>query len=84
MLSNQVHVAGYLNRAAVAMDSADRRVHAPGPFSIDAIHHHYAMLLGLHNAGLVAPGVYGVADNGESRFWCSVPAACLWNAISIP
>ena len=34
--------------------------------SFDAIHHHYAMILGLQNAGLTVPGVYGVADSSES------------------
>ncbi len=65
VLDNQVHVAGYLNQlwqwirlTGVSM-RRDRS-------SIDAQHHHYAMLLGMANAGLLTPDVYGVADSGES------------------
>lgn len=85
VLDNQVHVAGYLNQlwqwirlTGVSM-RRDRS-------SIDAIHHHYAMLLGLHNAGLVAPGVYGVADNGESSILVfrsgRMPLECNLNTMS--
>ena len=44
------------------------------------------MLLGLHNAGLVAPGVYGVADNGESSILVfrsgRMPLECNLNTMS--
>lgn len=65
VLDNQVHAAGYLNQVwqwlrltGVSM-RRDRS-------SVDAMHHHYAMILGLSNAGLETPRVYGVADYGES------------------
>ena len=65
VLDNQVHMAGYLNQLWqwVRLTGVSMRRDRS---SFDAIHHHYAMILGLQNAGLTVPGVYGVADSSES------------------
>ena len=65
VLDNQVHMAGYLNQLWqwVRLTGVSMRRDRS---SFDAIHHHYAMILGLQNAGLTMPGVYGVADSSES------------------
>ncbi|MBB2954679.1 uncharacterized protein (TIRG00374 family) [Bifidobacterium commune] len=65
VLDSLPHAAGYLNQiwqglrfTGVSMRH-DRSAKA-------AIHHHYAMLLGLTSCGLTAPNAYGVADGEES------------------
>ena len=54
--------------------------------SVDAMHHHYAMILGLSNAGLETPRVYGVADYGESSILVfhrnRMPLECNQNTMS--
>ena len=54
--------------------------------SVDAMHHHYAMILGLSNAGLETPNVYGVADYGESSILVfhrnHMPLECNQNTMS--
>nr|WP_230307359.1 lysylphosphatidylglycerol synthase transmembrane domain-containing protein [Bifidobacterium pseudocatenulatum] len=85
VLDNQVHAAGYLNQVwqwlrltGVSM-RRDRS-------SVDAMHHHYAMILGLSNAGLETPRVYGVADYGESSILVfhrnRMPLECNQNTMS--
>ena len=85
VLDNQVHAAGYLNQVwqwlrltGVSM-RRDRS-------SVDAMHHHYAMILGLSNAGLETPNVYGVADYGESSILVfhrnHMPLECNQNTMS--
>lgn len=85
VLDNQVHAAGYLNQVwqwlrltGVSM-RRDRS-------SVDAMHHHYAMILGLSNAGLETPRVYGVADYGESSILVfhrnRMPLKCNQNTMS--
>lgn len=65
VLDNESRFAGYLNQmwqlirlngVAVRHDRS----------AIDATHHHYTMMMGLHNIGLAALHPYGVADYGES------------------
>ncbi|HCH22449.1 MAG TPA: TIGR00374 family protein [Bifidobacterium sp.] len=65
VLDNQVHVAGYLNQVWqwIRLNGVSMRRDRS---SFDSIHHHYAMILGMANAGMTTPGVYGVADSGES------------------
>ena len=65
VLDNQMHTAGYLNQLWqwVRLTGVSMRRDRS---SFDAIHHHYAMILGLRNAGLITPDVYGVADGTES------------------
>lgn len=65
VLDNQRHTAGYLNQLWqwVRLTGVSMRRDRS---SFDAIHHHYAMVLGLRNAGLTTPDVYGVADGNES------------------
>ena len=55
VLDNQVHMAGYLNQLWqwVRLTGVSMRRDRS---SFDAIHHHYAMILGLQNAGLTVPG----------------------------
>lgn len=85
VLDNQVHAAGYYNQVwqwlrltGVSM-RRDRS-------SVDAMHHHYAMILGLSNAGLETPRVYGVADYGESSILVfhrnRMPLECNQNTMS--
>ncbi|RSX53125.1 Lysylphosphatidylglycerol synthase TM region [Bifidobacterium goeldii] len=64
-LDSQVRAAGYLKQlwqwirfTGVSM----RRDRSPR----EATQHHMAMILGLKNAGLPTPTVYGVADTGET------------------
>lgn len=64
-LDSQVHTAGYVRQlwqwirfTGVSM----RRDRSPR----EATQHHMAMILGLKNAGLPTPRVYGVADTGET------------------
>nr|WP_152233542.1 lysylphosphatidylglycerol synthase transmembrane domain-containing protein [Bifidobacterium leontopitheci] len=64
-LDSQVHTAGYFKqlwRWIRLTGVASRRDRSPR----DATQHHMAMLLGLRNAGLPTPQVYGVADTGET------------------
>lgn len=65
VLDSQSHMTGYIRQlwqwirlTGVAM-RRDRS-------ASDACHHHLAMLLGLRNAGLSVPDVYGTADSAES------------------
>ena len=65
VIDAQTHTAGYLKQlwdwmrfTGVAM-RRDRSVR-------DAVQHHLAMLLGLHNIKLPAPSPYGIADTEES------------------
>lgn len=64
-LDSQAHTAGYFRQiwqwirlTGVSM----RRDRSPR----EATQHHMAMILGLRNAGLPTPQVYGVADTGET------------------
>ena len=85
VLDNQVHAAGYLNQVwqwlrltGVSM-RRDRS-------SVDAMHHHYAMILGLSNPGCQTPRVHGVADYGESSILVfhrnRMPLECNQNTMS--
>ena len=75
VLDNQVHAAGYLNQVW-------QWLRLTGV----AMHHHYAMILGLSNAGLETPRVYGVADYGESSILVfhrnRMPLECNQNTMS--
>ena len=65
VIDAQTHTVGYLKqlwdwvRFTSVSIRRDRSVR-------DAVQHHFAMLLGLHNIKLPAPAPYGIADTDES------------------
>ncbi|KAA8819988.1 TIGR00374 family protein [Bifidobacterium rousetti] len=64
-LDSQVHTAGYMRQLWqwIRFTGVSMR-HDRSPR--EATQHHMAMILGLKNAGLSTPHVYGVADTGET------------------
>jgi glycosyltransferase 2 family protein len=65
VLDSQPHTAGYLNQIWQALRFTGVTIRRDRSAS-DAIHHHYAMLLGLESCGLDTLKPYGVADSEES------------------
>ena len=85
VLDNQAHTPGYLNQLWqwVRLTGVSMRRDRS---SFDTIHHHYAMILGLANAGLPTPTVYGVSDTAESSILVfqreNMPLECNPNTMS--
>lgn len=65
VLDNQRHFAGYLNQIWQLIRLSGVAVRHDRS-AISANHHHYAMMLGVHDLGLTTLRPYGVADSGES------------------
>lgn len=65
VLDSLPHAAGYLNQIWQGLRFTGVSMRHDRSAK-DAIHHHYAMLLGLSSCGLTAPNAYGVADGEES------------------
>lgn len=65
VLDNQRHIAGYLNQLWQMIRLSGVAIRHDRS-AISAQHHHFSMLLGLHNLGLATMRAYGVADSGES------------------
>ncbi|RYQ45506.1 lysylphosphatidylglycerol synthase transmembrane domain-containing protein [Bifidobacterium pseudolongum] len=65
VLDNQRHFAGYLNQIWQLIRLSGVAVRHDRS-AISANHHHYAMMLGVHDLGLTTLRPYGVADSSES------------------
>lgn len=77
VIDAQTHTVGYLKqlwdwvRFTSVSIRRDRSVR-------DAVQHHFAMLLGLHNIKLPAPSPYASPIRTSPRFWCwmRTPSSC--------